>query len=96
MDDDDWCDDEATVGLVQRAVSRERGCMSARTFVILASTPPAQTFVSPRLREAATTLSASGGQRVRTPKRKKYRQKAVPIENKLYLCKRNYFRENLE
>jgi len=31
---------------------------------------PPEPLWNPRLREAATTLSASGGQRVRTPKRK--------------------------
>jgi len=50
----------ATSGLVQRAVSRKRGCNSSEILCNFAALARVQAVVNP-LREAAGTLSASGG-----------------------------------
>ena len=60
MDDDDWCDDEATVGLVQRAVSRKRGRVLVRQFSenFVHLRPYRALVEAPACREAASTLGA--------------------------------------
>jgi len=62
---------------VQRAVSRKRGCMPADSFVrIWKFIARPNLCGTPRLREAATTLAASVGQRSTIGKRKTEKPRA--------------------